>query len=175
MLILFCIILYVIKYWDKAQPMLMLGCSQGSRSGAPGKPWIRAEGVGEQSEPCTIGMGSRLVYIVGREWCTVICSWLKLLRKNLHKQPLSFRLHSHSLFGCFSGIWCFPYGFWAGYLSGIVTEAYWCAFSECQGEKCLRECEKKIVNIEKLIFWRPDCYNFSPYFTFTFTFQLLLM
>jgi hypothetical protein len=25
-----------------------------------------------------------------------------------------------------------------------------------KGKKCLRECEKEIVNIKKLIFWRPD-------------------
>ena len=45
--------------------MWLLGCSQGSGGGAPGKPGIRAVGMGERSEPRAEGTDSRLVYI---EW-----------------------------------------------------------------------------------------------------------
>jgi hypothetical protein len=147
----------------------MLGCSQGSGGRAPSKPWIRADGMDEQSEPRAIGTGSRLVLYIKRQWCTVICSWHIILcniKRSLTKQPLSY---SHSLFGCFSALFGASHMFWGRvFVWNCDWSLFWQFgvlflsaklemnnFWEEQGGKMPERVWKKISK-KNLIFWRPD-------------------
>src|ERR1700679_337685 len=99
-------------------------------------------------------MGSRLVYIIKREWCTVVYAYKLILRNIIFDLTKLFTpaVAVHTLtFGCFSALfWCYPYVFgW-----GICLEAYFGSLvyfvglfhdgNECQTVYC-----KKRGSVEK--------------------------
>ena len=53
-----------------------LGCSQGSRGGAPGKPWIRGVGRRSRAEPL---IGLRIAYASICQFLPIISTWNNIL------------------------------------------------------------------------------------------------